>query len=368
MITYKRHTNLNKLLKRKGDNHIEDYLPKGKPILYSSAVRLGLLDIINCLNFSENEVVLLPPVCPQGLVTPFKRKKVNCRYYHLAENFTINIVSLERLLSDVNSKVLVFIHYFGIYNHQIIEIKELCKHHNVLLIEDAVHGLFSQDQDGLPLGTIGDISIYSLPKFLPVPDGAVFIINNQDLNIKFNYKKSCKIALSRLFHLKSLLLNSLISENSNVFIYKIIKVLSLINYTVYYTFLCINNHNQDISKLSRRILSNIDYKNYIDKRKKIFNCYNDNLYHYQFKQQLPNLSGYPLIIKGGDKEAIKHTLNKNGIETISYIKGWNYIPDSDEYILETYLMNHHLLLPLNPEIPLAVYEKKIDIIKELLNL
>lgn len=368
MITYKRHTNLNKLLKGNGDNHIEDYLPKGKPILYSSAVRLGLLNIIDCLDFAANEFVLLPPVCPQGLVLPFRRKKINCQFYHLIENFAINIVSLEKLLSDVNCKVLVFIHYFGIYNHQIIEIKELCKLHNVLLIEDAVHGLFSLDENGLPLGTIGDISIYSLPKFLPVPDGAVFIINNQDLHIEFNYKKSWKIAISRLFHLKSLLLNSLISESSNLFIYKIIKAISLINYTVYYSFLFVNKHNQNISKLTCRILSNIDYENYIDKRKKIFNCYNDNLYHYQFEQQLPNLSGYPLNIKDCDKDFVKHALYKNGIETISYIKGWNYIPDSEEYTYETYLINHHLLLPLNPEIPLSAYEKKIDVIKEILNL
>ena len=176
------------------------------------------------------------------------------------------------------------------------------------------------------------------------------------------------MTLSRLFHLQSLLLNSLISETSNKYIYRIIKALSLLNYSAYYFFLFLNKHNQNISKTSLRILSNIDYEEYIKKRNIIFESYDSNLYKYKLNQQVPNLSGYPLKIKAEEKDTIKQALYEYGIETISYTKGWNYIPDSGEYDFERHLISQHLLLPMNAEIPLTVYEQKIHIIKKILNL
>ena len=346
---------------------MEEYLPKGK-LLFSSAVRLGLLDIIDYLKFSDEEFVLLPPICPQGLLTPFKRKKIEFQYYHLAEDFTVHIATLEKKLANEKCKVLVFIHYFGIYNPQVVEIKELCFKYNVVLIEDAVQGLFSENEMREKIGSVGDIALFSLPKFLPVPDGAVFVINNPSIKVEFNYKNNLRMTLSRLFHLKSLLLNSLISENSNKYIYKTIKALSLLNYTAYYFFLYINNQNQNISKTSLKILSNINYDEYIKRRNIIYKCYDSNLYEYNLNQKLPNLSGYPLKIKAKDKDSIKQALYENGIETISYTKGWNYIPDSGEYDFERLLISQHLLLPMNADISLSVYEKKIANIIKILNL
>lgn len=367
MITYKRHISIKLLRKEKGDYRVEEYLPKRK-LLYSSAVRLGLLDVIDCLKFTNNEHVLLPPICPQGLLIPFERKKVDFKYYHLAEDFTVHIGMLEQMLANDKCKVLVFIHYFGIFNPQVAEIKKLCDQHNVILIEDAVQGLFSKDENGQKVGSVGDIALFSLPKFLPVPDGAIFVINNPGLKVEFNYRKSQKMTLSRLFHLQSLLLNSLISETSNKYIYRIIKAFSLLNYSAYYFFLFLNKHNQNISKTSLRILSNIEYEEYIKRRNIIYDYYNTNLYNYKLNQQVPNLSGYPLKIKAEEKNSIKQAFYENGIETISYTKGWNYIPDSGEYDFERHLISQHLLLPMNAEIPLTVYEQKIHIIKKILNL
>ena len=176
------------------------------------------------------------------------------------------------------------------------------------------------------------------------------------------------MTLSRLFHLQSLLLNSLISETSNKYIYRIIKAFSLLNYSAYYFFLYANNQNQNISKTSLRILSNINYDDYIKRRNIIFEYYDSNLYNYKLNQQVPNLSGYPLKIKAEEKDSIKQAFYENGIETISYTKGWNYIPDSGEYDFERHLISQHLLLPMNAEIPLYVYEQKMQSIKKILNL
>ncbi|MGP1446111.1 MAG: DegT/DnrJ/EryC1/StrS family aminotransferase [Candidatus Limimorpha sp.] len=366
MITYKRHIGIKQLLGGKGEFRIENLLPKGK-MLFSSAIRLGLLDVIDSLCFSKNECVMLPPICPQGLYIPFNRKKIPIRFYHLKDNFAVDTKWLEDSLEDINCKVFIFIHYFGIYNPQVVEIKELCTKHKMILIEDAVQGLFSTDHEGVPLGSIGDISLFSFPKFLPVSDGVAFVINNPQLNIVFSYKKNLLVYLSRFFHSNSLLWNNLITDDTNGIPYKIIKAFSLFNYALYYFLLCLAKQNQDISKMSRRILSVIDYDDYLARRHRILQCYNSGLYQYEYRQKVQNFSGYLLEVKENDTKDVIKELNRLGLETLSYIKGWNYIPDTEEFEYERFLLRHHLLLPINADVPLSAYEQKMQKIKSILN-
>lgn len=367
MITYKRNISLKLLFKSKGSNDIEQFLPGGDQCLYSAAVRLGLLDVIDSLNFGPDDFVLLPPLCPQGIILPFRRKKIKCEFYHLTDNFKADMASVNNLMSDKNCKAVFVIHFFGIFNPQIYEIREICAQKNVILIEDVVQGLFSKDQKGDIMGNVGDISIFSLPKFLPVPDGAVFVINRQELNIKFSYKKNFLIPFSIFFHLNSLLINSVISSVSNSFIYKFIKYISFLNYSAYYFFLFLSSANQDISKLSKRILSNIDYDQFINQRVKLVNLFNAQLNNYQLDQFIPNWSGYPLIVKSGECESLKLSLKSMGIEPLSYVKGWNCIPQPAGYEKESELLHNHLLLPVDIRVPIDEYEEKLQQIKVLLN-
>ena len=368
MITYKRNINLKLLFKSKGLNNIETHLPDGAKYLYSAAVRLGLLDVIDSLKFGKDEFVLLPPMCPQGIVLPFQRKKVRCEFYHLTDDFKIEMSFLEKMILDSNCKVIFVIHYFGLLNSQIFEIKEICKKYNVVVIEDVVQGLFSKDNLGLPMGRVGDISIFSLPKFLPVPDGAIFVINNPDLKIKFTYHKSLFIPISILFHIFSLLINSFISKISNSFTYEIVKNISLLNYSAYYFFLYLNRSNHNISKITKRILTNIDYNHFVNQRVDLFNLYNSNLFNYHLEQLLPNLSGYPLTLKDSNIDDLKSSLKSIGLEPLSYVKGWDYIPQISGFEKEILLIYNHLLLPLDIKTPISVHENRILQLKKIFNL
>jgi hypothetical protein len=54
----------------------------------------------------------------------------------------------------------------------------LKKKHNLYLIEDNAHGLYSKDLSGNPLGSVGDIAIFSFTKSLPTTDGGALVINH----------------------------------------------------------------------------------------------------------------------------------------------------------------------------------------------
>ena len=56
----------------------------------------------------------------------------------------------------------------------------MCKERELFLFEDCAHSLFSSFGDR-PLGSYGDVSIFSFRKSLPIPDGGVLVINNPEI-------------------------------------------------------------------------------------------------------------------------------------------------------------------------------------------
>ncbi len=347
MITYKRKLSFSLLFKQRGNQQIKNFFPASSEPYYCSAVRLGLLDVFQSLELKKNEYILIPPICPQGIVLPLQKKKIAFRFYHLSENFSIDINSVNELITAENCKAIFFIHYFGIYNPQIQGIRKICTENNVLLFEDSVHGLFSRNDDGQLLGSMGDISFYSLSKFLPVPDGAVFFINNQDIKINFKCKRSLLNSVSVFFHTISLLTNSFISRINNKLIRKLVKLFSLFNYTIYYYLLMSENSNAKVSDTTLRIISNLNFDEFIGKKKKVFDLYNSVFGFYDLNKNTPISTGYPVMNTENNSREIKKELFSLGVEAQSYIKGWNYIPDLPEYQYERELLNSHFLLPLD---------------------
>lgn len=71
---------------------------------------------------------------------------------------------------------LYAIHYFG-YPQPSKALAALAKEYGAVLIEDLALGLFSKDSNGAWLGSQGDMSVFSLVKTLPLPDGGALWLN-----------------------------------------------------------------------------------------------------------------------------------------------------------------------------------------------
>lgn len=78
--------------------------------------------------------------------------------------------------ATTRTRLVYVTHYFG-WPQDLREISLWCRDRNILLVEDCAHALFSNSGEQ-PLGTIGDASIFSFRKFLPVPDGGALTIKN----------------------------------------------------------------------------------------------------------------------------------------------------------------------------------------------
>ena len=346
MISYKRQLPFRYLVHTGASSSgMMQYLPKSKKTIWTSSVRLGLLDIISSMSLGENDFVILPAIAPQGLVLPLQKKKIKFHFYHIKSGFDVDLDSILSFIYTGNCKAVFFIHYFGLFNSQIYDVKQICDNYNVYLLEDFVHGLFGNDNHGRPIGSVGDISFCSLPKFLPVPDGALFFINNDRLQIYIKEKRALLWHISIISGTISLLLNHKASTCKQRWRYDLINFWSKIHYALYYKLLCSLRYNHSTSKITFNILSHIDFEVLIRDRIKTFNLINEKYKYYQEAFMSP---GYPILTPNAQQERVKWKIK--GVETLSYIKGWHYVPLSPEYDFERVLQLSHYLLPLNNDI------------------
>jgi dTDP-4-amino-4,6-dideoxygalactose transaminase len=106
------------------------------------------------------------------------------------QSFSICLKDLEsKITSDTGAVVIV--HIGGIISHDINKIVQLCKKHNVPLVEDAAHAHFSL-KGNQRAGIIGDVGTFSFfpTKVMTTGEGGMITTNNKELYEKMKSLKN----------------------------------------------------------------------------------------------------------------------------------------------------------------------------------
>ncbi len=112
-------------------------------------------------------------------IEPFFRAGCEVDLYRVRSDLQIDVEDIAaRLVPGI--KALLVTHYFGFPQRHLAELKELCRRNGTLLVEDCAHALFSDGTEG-PLGSTGDLSVFSFRKTLPLPHGGGLLINDPHL-------------------------------------------------------------------------------------------------------------------------------------------------------------------------------------------
>jgi perosamine synthetase len=355
--TYKRRLSFSQLLK-KGENDLFKYLPPVKEFFLAGSVRGGLEGIIDLLSTGNKTIVLLPVFIAEGIIRPFINKKIKIVYYKLKEDLSPDILDIERQISSNRGiGFLVVVHYFG-FAYDFTKIRIICSDNKIYLFEDCVHALFSKNRNEEYLGMTGDISFFSFPKILPVPDGAGFFINNPELvNIRseLTFRNAIPGAIIKNLHLIYLLLKKLEVKLQYSLLYQLMNLSSKGIYGLYYYLLNHSRGPQRISNMTLKILKNINYDELISKRKvhikDIYECLKESKKINLFSNYDPYavLTGVPVL--SDNSSHLISILKKNNIECLTYRKKWFFIsPDMhSEFRAETDFYNKHFLFPVHED-------------------
>lgn len=135
-----------------------------------NAIHLGLA----ALGIRPGATVLLPAFHCTALVDPVIAYGAKPAYYPVRGDLGLDLERVEAELVRTRAAALLGVHFFG-WPAPVAELAALCARHGAAFIEDCTHTLFASVA-GRPIGSFGDVSVFSFRKILPVQDGGALVL------------------------------------------------------------------------------------------------------------------------------------------------------------------------------------------------
>jgi dTDP-4-amino-4,6-dideoxygalactose transaminase len=327
-------------LRERNTNQFAEYSDYPAKVFLSSG-RGALRLIAKGLKVRKEDEVLLPSYLCKEVVKPFKDELLKVKFYKVDETLSVDIDDLQNKIGE-KTRALLFIHYFGFPQTAVYEIKALCEG-KILLIEDLVQSFLTRYQRKV-LGSVGDVTISSYQKWIPIPDGALLGINNAS----FHVPPVKRILSDKNLYVKNRLQGLELKGNY-------LKQPTFPKETFRKLFLSaeklVNTTPIGMSNHSRRMLSKFDFEAIINKRRANFsyllNCLTNFKSAKPLYRKLPKgvcPLGFPILAK--DRDDLKKMLIKNRIYPPIHWKLPSDI-DKDEFSVSWQISDHILTVPID---------------------
>ena len=160
---------------------------------------LGLCKVLG----NEKKKIIMPAYTCSTVVEPFYQENWEIEYYEVNKDLSINIDSLEQKIIAFKPSAILIHSYFGFGFEKVEEeyIKKL-KQKGIIIIEDLTQKVFSDNRL-----LMADYYVFSLRKFLAVPDGGVLVsYKKMNLELAKENSKLVSTAISA-FKLKKAYMN-----------------------------------------------------------------------------------------------------------------------------------------------------------------
>jgi perosamine synthetase len=156
------------------------------PTYYMFSGRTAIYHGLRLLGILAGESVLVPAFNCAALVEPIRRHGARVSFYRVNTDCSPDFDDIERR-TDSKTRAVLAIHYFG-FPQPLERFRDFCAKRGLYLIEDCAHVLAGESAS-IPLGSTGDISIFSWRKFLPIRDGGQLVVNNPKLTADVGFDK-----------------------------------------------------------------------------------------------------------------------------------------------------------------------------------
>lgn len=141
---------------------------------FTTSGRAAITLALEVMGIGPGDTVLLPTYHCPTMVAPSVELGAKPRFYPIGASGSPDLAWLDR--QDLHGvRALLAPHLFGL-PQPMARIRAWCDARGLALLEDCAHSLFGVS-DGRAVGSWGDVSIGSLTKFLPVPEGGCLVLN-----------------------------------------------------------------------------------------------------------------------------------------------------------------------------------------------
>lgn len=152
------------------------WLPQKRTLMLPCA-RNALHYGARVLRLKPGDEVLIPAFVCTTVSNPLQQAGVTPVFFNIHKDLSIDWCSVRAALQRPNRiKALLWYHFLGL-SCGFDEVIPFCRRQGLLLIEDCAHALFSRFRNR-PVGTFGDIAVFSISKTLPAPRAGALAVNN----------------------------------------------------------------------------------------------------------------------------------------------------------------------------------------------
>ena len=301
---------------------------------------------------STDQKVLLPSYLCHSMYQPFEKANLELIYYPIDKELKIKTEQLHQIIAHEKVSAILIVNYFGIIDPHIDQIVQLCKNHDILIIEDITHSCLNNDLN------YGDVIFGSVRKTLPILDGSIMKHNDQMTPLEINnYWYSWNYCKYLFYKLSGMSLKYL-SWLKSIWYPMLLESERLLDE---HTF---GNHMSSISQylLSRQNLSEIksireqNYKILLDKLSD-YALYPNNILNF----------GFPIVFcdqKTRDK--VRQTLIQNKVYPPIHWKLPDFLSKNTDYQESINLSQTILTIPIDQRYNSNDMERVIDLITKQL--
>lgn len=304
------------LVPRSAKEVLPKWLPKNT--LLTSCARHAIYQGCKALGLKKGDGVLAPGFICNTVTLPMEKAGLRIHTFNLNKDLSIDWEDLlKNLKKGPKIKALVWYHYLGI-PIEFEKVRQFCKQHNLLFIEDCAHGLFTQI-NGKPCGQGGDIAVFSIFKMIPVLHAGALVINNPKYRLK-NKPKALDLSQDYLDNLSHIELYRhqlyMQSQNSSSQVlrmgYKSFAKIAMKNQTQY-------DQIFKIDEVSRTVMLNVDPQKVRQTRANNFKFYLKHFKDISVFKVLPNGAcplSFPIWTK--ERDALRKRIEAKGVEGLTY--------------------------------------------------
>ena len=326
------------------------------------------------IGLPENRRILIPSYHHGVEVEAILQAGYQVDFYRVDLRLQIDLEDLEKKITP-ETGMIYLIYYLG-FPHPIEEIVRLCKRQGLLLAEDCALSLFSEI-DGKPMGSFGDIGIFSFHKTLPLPNGGGLVVHRTDRPLP-----SARIGpplVSTLSHLTGGIMNrfkmshpatgALLHSFSRELVSTLLKIGRVHRTSVANMEFNLEKVDWGMSALSKAILKTIDPAEVVSRRRENFNYILERLDcrdRFIFESLPPGVCPlfFPLLAE--EKERVCKDLLMRGIETVHFWGIPHPSAPKGTYGEVEYVRAHLLELPIHQGLHQGHLDYMIETLREVL--
>jgi len=340
----------------------------------------AIWNAVKLLGLSSDDSILLPSYHCGIELDAVLKADVRATFYSVGKDIKIDIEAIRGKI-DSKTRAVFVTHYFGI-PQELRPLRELCDRAGIFLIEDCAHGLFGR-QGNLPLGTVGDFSVFSMWKMVPIPYGGALLVNRPDLPLppeglrpsRYEFLRVMKKLLEIRFKSSRMLdvwLRKPLMDPLSAAIRRANRLFSNDQWTkrpVDNPIFCAERGNWGIPPLSLRLLARVDPAQVVQRRRAHFETLLKTTEGVEgLKPLVPSLPEgacplyFPVILE--EAERFVTFMQGRGIAANRFWSEFHPAFPKEEYPETNFLKTRAVILPIHQDLTVDALDRLCDGIRQ----